>query len=169
MHVIEKNVCFHDLEELLELVHDILPEGFPDQVAVHFGLGLVDVHLSLIEANAESADHCLPTKLEPVFLLLVDLVANKVLATFDKDDFVYFVKLSVDHRLGLYPDWFQRLEDADHEVLVGLVVPLVVGVEDAFVAPMMDDTFLETKELPKVLKKDAEQKVRVDLALDLGW
>jgi hypothetical protein len=77
--ILIEDFSLQDREELRVVIHDSLPIGFPDRVALAISVSSVNKDLPLVETNVESADNCVLTKSELELFSLIDLVSNVVL------------------------------------------------------------------------------------------
>ena len=77
--VLVKDFPLQDREELRIVIHDSLPVGLSDRVALTVSVSSVDKDLPLVETNVESADNRVLTKSKLELFSLIDLVSNVVL------------------------------------------------------------------------------------------
>jgi len=92
---------------------------------------------------------------------VVDFIADVDLAAHYEVHFINSFELMEDDCVGSKLDWFEHLEDEDHEVEVDLVVE---GVERVNV---LRRVVLEGIEQFEFIEVPCEQEVGVDLALDI--
>ena len=96
VNMLQEQLLLDDAEELSEVVHQVLPVGLTDHVALALRHSSVYEDLPLVEADFEGADHGLAVETEAELLRFVDLVTNIVIACIDEQNLIDFVQFVVD-------------------------------------------------------------------------
>ena len=105
-----------------------LPLCPADCHGVYAGLGHIVENAALLEEDVDGPDVGALPELQPQLLLFVYLVADIVAAFGYEVDLWYSIELFQDVVLGLEVSDFELGHDVDHEVLIIVVGPVVIGV-----------------------------------------
>jgi len=130
LDVVGQHLLFDDDVELGIVIHQFSPVLFADRVASAFTVSSVDEDLPPVEAHFEGTNHSADSKANPELLHFVYLIANVVLSLLNEQDFIHFIQLAIDRLSRTEMPRLQQLQHFDDEVLVGEIVPIVIGMLD---------------------------------------
>ena len=89
-HILFENLA--DVGEFI-LVHKLNPVGASDTVSLALRVGFVTEYGSLVECAVKSSDNSALSVSNNILLLLVDLVTNITLTSFNENDLVDLIQL----------------------------------------------------------------------------
>lgn len=170
--ILIQNLSFKYRKELWKFIHDYLPFTLSNWVALTFSFCLVDEDLSLVEANIESSDDSSSTHSHFKPFLFVDFISNIIFSLLDKQYFIYFIQLNINHFLLLKDPWFQTFQNFNHKVLIHNVVPLVISMFNfsfTLFPIFILNIHWKIKELPKAYEENTEKKITVNFSLNMAW
>ena len=157
-------------EELREVVHDSLPVALSNRVASAFSVSSMNKDLSLVEADVEGANHRVLSHSQLELLRLVHFVPDVVLSFFDEQDLIDFIKLVVNGFLCQKLSRLKYFQNFNHKVLVLNIIPSVKTIVNSHICRLLSFVRVilgEIEELLEVFNESLEQKVLVNVFLDL--
>lgn len=91
-------------------------------------MGLVYESVPLVERHCETSDLGPWSKLEPVLIHIVDIIANVVIALLDEIHFGRLVQFLEQKSLWSNQPYFEASQHRQHEIAVCELMPVPIGV-----------------------------------------
>ena len=101
------NILFENLADVWEfiLVHKLNPVGASDTVSLALGVGFVTEYGSFVECTVKSSNNSALSVSNNILLLLIDLVTDITLTSFDENNLVDLIQLLEQNSSSILLSW----------------------------------------------------------------